>query len=219
MQILLLMATMTAVSAFQGSAGIVGRRGQGGAMTRATPLTLMAVGEDGQRCASPALALSRRQILTSATVLLPSLNLILNPTPSFAATSTDSKDVLVGQVKLATQQMKELAEAAQVVESYWESNKVDAQKGYNSLQGSLRASALGGIRSSCFHLYRDHVVDPAKFKTAEVKYKEIVKDLEKLNNLLLKASRDELKKEEREKIGDQCSKVEISLTEFVTITA
>eukprot|EP00960_Hanusia_phi_P033982 750743-Hanusia_phi.AAC.2 len=70
---------MWQVSAFQGSAGIVGRRGQGGAMTRATPLTLMAgehvtrdsramsdfaVGEDGQRCASPALALSRRQVST-----------------------------------------------------------------------------------------------------------------------------------------------------------
>ncbi|EKX39775.1 hypothetical protein GUITHDRAFT_154285 [Guillardia theta CCMP2712] len=192
---------------------MVGRRGVSCAVS-----PVMSAEGTSKQLRSP--ALPRRQMLTSLTpLLLPSLGLILNPAASFADAAKESKEQLVGQVKLASQQMKELAEAAQVVESNWESNKVEAQKGYNSLQGSLRVSALGGIRSSCFHLYRDHVVDPAKFKNAEVKYKEIVKDLEKLNNLLLKASRDELKKEEREKIGDQCTKVEVSLNEFATITA
>ena len=135
--------------------------------------------------------LDRRQALKAAAA---GIGLIWQPVaPAWAFKQSKEELLLVaGGVQ---KEVKALKEGAALAESEWKpKDNFEAQKEYNVLFSLLRAGNLSQLRSTCFHLYRDHVVDATKFKVAEQLYKQLVDSSNDVNTLLLKASRDELKK-------------------------
>jgi len=156
--------------------------------------------------------LDRRQALKAAAA---GLGLIWQPVaPAWAFKQSKEELLLVaGGVQ---KEVKALKEGAALAESEWKpKDNFEAQKEYNVLFSLLRAGNLSQLRSTCFHLYRDHVVDATKFKAAEQLYKQLVDSSNDVNTLLLKASRDELKKDKILAISPAIAKLESRLEAFV----
>jgi hypothetical protein len=136
-------------------------------------------------------AVDRRRALQTAAAGLAGLT-VLPIAPAFAIRQT--KQELMVQAAAIQKEVKGMVAGFELAEADWETkDKIEAQKEYNVLQTVLRGGQLSQLRGTCFHLYRDHIVDSQKFKEAEKQYKEMLKTVEKLNVLVLKASRAELK--------------------------
>lgn len=135
--------------------------------------------------------LSRRGALQTAAASVGGL-VSLPVAPAFAARQT--KQELLVQAAAIQKEVAGMVAGFELAEADWETkDKLEAQREYNVLQTVLRGGQLSQLRGTCFHLYRDHIVDSQKFKEAEKQYKEMLKTVETLNVLVLKASRAELK--------------------------
>jgi len=133
----------------------------------------------------------RRQLFRMAAVAVVGLG-VLPVAPALAV--RQSKEELMTQAKVIQKEVKQLTDGAVMAEADWETkDRLEAQREYNALQSILKGGQLSQLRGTCFHLYRDHIVNAAQYKQAEKAYKDMLVRVEKLNLLLLKASRDELK--------------------------
>jgi hypothetical protein len=136
-------------------------------------------------------ALDRRQALRTAAAGLAGL-VALPVAPALAVKQT--KQELLVQAAAIQKEVAGMVAGFELAEADWETkDKLEAQREYNVLQTVLRGGQLSQLRGTCFHLYRDHIVDSKKFKEAEKQYKDMLKTVETLNILVLKASRAELK--------------------------
>ena len=136
-------------------------------------------------------ALDRRLALRTAAASLAGL-VALPVAPALAVKQT--KQELLVQAAAIQREVSGMVAGFELAEADWETkDKLEAQREYNVLQTVLRGGQLSQLRGTCFHLYRDHIVDSKKFKEAEKQYKDMLKTVEALNILVLKASRAELK--------------------------
>mgnify|MGYP006876831799 FL=1 len=144
----------------------------------------------------------------------------LRPPAVYAAAPTkrgETKEELVALAKTISVTLKSMNEPMEFAASDWDTKREDAQKTFYLLQRSLSSGSLSQVRKTCFHLYREHVVDAKLYKEAEASYKVMTKALDKLNSDLLKASRGELEAKDLKRIPPELITTQESLDAFIKL--
>jgi len=121
----------------------------------------------------------------------------------------------IGKIKAEVEVLKGVAEFA---EAEWKpTDNTEAPKEYNRIGSSLRSGELSQLRGACFHLYRDHIVDSARFKDAENAYNKLITSVNKLSTSLLLASRGQLDQAQIRSIVPAIDTVSENLDAFLEI--
>lgn len=144
---------------------------------------------------------------TSAAVI----STIWSSFPESVSAYSETKEELLSAANYIVKSLSEIDVPLQSAESTWALNRTVSQRTYDEVHRAFSSGALSGLRSTCFNLYRNHVVDAQKFKDAEAAYKEVIRSIERVNTSVLQASRDELKEDAirgiRGQLGDSVAKL------------
>jgi len=131
--------------------------------------------------------------------------------------SGETKAELLALAKDAAVTLKSMNDPVEVAAGAYIVSKEDAQKTFYLLQRSLSSGSVSLVRKTCFHLYREHVVDAKLYKDAEESYKVMTRALDKLNSDLIKASRGEFQEKDLSRILPELVAVQQSLDAYIKL--